>query len=50
MSKQDLTKHKKGEVIKEAKIEGDSADFGKKLLLVIALLLVGIVLCIKLFK
>ena len=23
MSKQDLTKHKKGEVIKEAKIEGD---------------------------
>lgn len=50
MSKQDLTKHKKGEVIREAKVDGDSSDFGKKLVLIIILLLTGIFLCIKLFS
>lgn len=50
MSKQDLTKHKKGEVIREAKVDGDSSDFGKKLVLIIILLLTAIFLCIKLFK
>lgn len=48
MSKKDLTKHKKGEIIKEAKIDKQSSNFVKKLILIIILLLIAIILCIKL--
>lgn len=50
MSKQDLIKHKKGEVIKEAQIEGEPVNTGKKLLFTVILLVILVICCIKLFS
>lgn len=49
MTKQDITKRKKGEVIKEAQIDGNTSIDIKKIILVIILLLIFFVGCFNLF-
>lgn len=52
MSKKDIIKHKKGEVIKEAQIDGidNNQDTLKKVLFTILLFIIFILCFIKIFK